>query len=81
MCLAAETTEPLSKRIETLNSILVVLHRNDTDRVSVRLLPIVAQYRTVKVTGSRLCRVLRQLGPLAFVLANWRCCTTTSANV
>ena len=37
MCLAAETTEPLSKRIETLNSILVVLHRNDTDRVSVRL--------------------------------------------
>ena len=35
MCLAAETPELLSKRIETLNAILVVLHRNDTDRVSV----------------------------------------------
>jgi hypothetical protein len=43
MCLAAETTELLSKRIETLNSSLVFLHRNDTDRVSGRLLPMVAQ--------------------------------------
>ena len=43
MCLAAETTELLSKGIETLDSILVVLHRNDTDRVTVRLLPMVAQ--------------------------------------
>jgi hypothetical protein len=50
MRLAAQTTQLLSKLVQTLDSSLVVLHVNETDRVSVRLVPMVSSARTAELT-------------------------------